>query len=101
PMLRRYVLLSSLTSPCPSHLYTLSLHDALPISALMLVAMIRDIGNEIGIGAVALFEHAIFVVAERGRAEPECPVRLERMAFGRKLGERGVDQAPLVNRGLT
>src|SRR2546427_6872508 len=66
----------------------------------MLVAVIRDIGDEIGIRAVALFEHAILVVAEGGRAEPERPVRLERVAFGGELGEGGVDQPSLVNRRL-
>src|SRR5881394_2910358 len=66
----------------------------------MLVAMIRDIGDEIGEGAVALFEHAILVVAEGGGAKPERSVRLERMAFGGQLGQGGIDQASLVNRRL-
>src|SRR5437016_2031507 len=66
----------------------------------MLVAMIRDIGDEIGEGAIALFEHAILVVAEGGRAEPERSVRLEGVAFGGQVGEGGIDQASLVNRRL-
>src|SRR5258708_19997726 len=66
----------------------------------MLGAVIRDVGHEICKGAVALLEHSILVITECGRAKPECPLRLEGVAFRPQLREGGIDQTSLVDRRL-
>ena len=51
--------------------------DQQVIAARQLVAMIGDIGCEVGVLAVLFPDHTVLVVAERRRPEPEGTVLLE------------------------
>ena len=44
--------------------------------ATELVAVIRDVGQQVGVLAVALDEHPVLVVAEHGGAQPDRPLAL-------------------------
>ena len=49
-------------------------------SALPFGDVIGDVGQEVGVGAVPLAHDAILVVAEIGRAQPQCAVVLVRFS---------------------
>ena len=69
-------------------------------AALVLVAMIRDVGEKVRVRAVALHQHAILVVPELGSAQPARAVLLVQHAAALELGEGLVDEPLLVQRGL-
>ena len=67
-------------------------------AALMLVAMIGDVGNEVRVGPVALFQHPVLIIAELGRPQPERAVGGEGVALFVELRECRLDQLALVHR---
>ena len=69
-------------------------------AAAELVEVVRDVGREVGVGAVGLAQHPVAVVAERRRAQPERAVLLEREPGVREPRERRRDRATVVERLL-
>ena len=54
--------------------------DAAVEATVELVFVVGDIGREVSVGTVCLYEHAILVVAEIGRPEPDRAVLLVQIA---------------------
>ena len=65
-----------------------------------LVQMIGHVRHEIGVAAVALAHHPVFVVAEIGGAQPQRIILLVGVAAGDQLVDRLLDFAIGVQRGL-
>src|SRR5439155_9138985 len=55
-------------------------------AALVLLPVIRDVGQQIGVRAIGLAEHPVLVVAERRGPEPQRAILLE---IGRASGRGG------------
>ena len=69
-------------------------------AALELVAVVGDVGEEVGGLAARPDQHPVLVVAELRGAQPGCAVGLvERTALAQLLDER-VESVPLVQRAL-
>ena len=68
--------------------------------AVELVAVVREVGQEIGGVAVGLHEHAVALVAEVGGAQPGGAVGLEHVSPVAEIGEHLGDGAALVQRAL-
>src|SRR5205085_9228567 len=58
------------TTPAPSQIYTLSLHDALPISA----AVVEQLGAEIGLELAQPVAHRALCQSEFGRRQCDAAV---------------------------
>ena len=69
-------------------------------AALPLVAVVSDVGHEVGVGAIRLAQHAVLVVSERGGLEPQRAVLLVRVLPLGEIGERLLDELFLVEPGL-
>ena len=65
-----------------------------------LVAVVGDIGQEVGGVAIGLDEHPILVVAEFGGPQPQRAIFFEHVAAGPQLGEGGLDGAGVHQRPL-
>ena len=72
-----------------------------PVEAtLELVAVIRDIGGDVGVFPVRLDQHPVLLISEIGRAEPHRTFVLEYIPALAEHLDRSIDRAALVEGGL-